>query len=207
MRHIWTMVIGSLALSVTAATQDDAPKPKVSKAALTAEQIAVYRAVLDDYTKGSDGSLNLANKTEPVDQPAPFFDKSCVKGLELENTDNSVSNIHELSLAVAVHSSIVLVDPALQQKKVEENDPQKLVKRAIEDREEVTEKQVDNSVKRAFQTGLFTLSEIAFDKRHRRAAVAYSFVCGELCGNGDTLILKKVGQKWKISKRCGGWVS
>jgi hypothetical protein len=207
MRHIGMIVMGSFALSMAAATQNDAPKPKVSKDPLTAEQIAVYRTVLDDYTKDSDGRLNLANKTEPVDQPEPFFDKSCVQGLELENADNSVSIAHELSPAVALHSRIVLVDPVLQQRKVEENDPQKLVKRAIDDREQVTEKQVDNSVMRAFETGLFTLSEIVFDKHHRRAAVAYSFVCGELCGNGDTLILKKVGQKWKISKRCGGWVS
>jgi hypothetical protein len=54
------------------------------------------------------------------------------------------------------------------------------MKRAIDDREEVTEKQVDDSVKRAFETGLFTLTEIIFDKQHRRAVVAYSFVCGGL---------------------------
>lgn len=43
MRQIWVVVMASLALSVSAATQDDAPKPKVSKDPLTAEQIAVYR--------------------------------------------------------------------------------------------------------------------------------------------------------------------
>jgi len=30
----------------------------------------------------------------------------------------------------------------------------------------------------------------------RRAAVAYSFVCGMLCGNDNMLVLKKVGQYW-----------
>jgi hypothetical protein len=66
---------------------------------------------------------------------------------------------------------------------------------------------IDDSVKQAFQTGLFTLSEIVFDKDHRRAVVTYSFVCGTLCGNGDTLLLKKVGQHWRVAKRCGGWIS
>jgi hypothetical protein len=28
-----------------------------------------------------------------------------------------------------------------------------------------------------------------------------------LCGNGNTLVLKKVGQYWRVTRRCGGWVS
>jgi hypothetical protein len=207
MRHIWMIVMGSLGLSMAAAAQDNAPKPKVSKDPLTAEQIAVYRAVLEDYRNGFDGALNVASKTEPLDQSEPTLDKACMKGLELENTGNSVSFVHELSSAVAVSPKIVLVDPDRQQKKVEENDPQKLMKRAIDDGERVTEKDLDNSLKQAFATGLFTLTEIIFEKHHRRAVVAYSFVCGGLCGHGNTLVLEKVGQKWKISKRCGGWIS
>ena len=84
---------------------------------------------------------------------------------------------------------------------------QNLVKKAIDDHQKVTTEQIDDSVKQAFQTGLFTLSEIVFDKEHRRAVVTYSFVCGTLCGNGDTLLLKKVGQHWRVAKRCGGWIS
>jgi len=87
------------------------------------------------------------------------------------------------------------------------NDPQKLIKKAIDDHEKVTDKELDKSTKKAFETGLFTLSEIVFDKQHKHAVVAYSFVCGGLCGNGNTLLLEKVGKKWKISKSCGGWVS
>jgi hypothetical protein len=207
MRHIGMIVMASLALSMAAATQDDAPKPKVSKHPFTTEQIAVYRAVLEDYRNGFDGALNVASKSEPLDQSELTLDKTCVKGLELENTGSSGSFVHELSSAVAVSPKIVLVDPDRQQKKVEENDPQRLMKRAIDDGEKVTDKQLDDSLKQAFATGLFTLTEIVFDKQHRRAVVAYSFVCGSLCGHGNTLVLKKVGQKWKISKRCSGWVS
>jgi hypothetical protein len=68
--------------------------------------------------------------------------------------------------------------------------------------EKITEKQLDSSLREAFATGLFTFSEIAFDKRHQRAVLAYSFVCGGLCGHGNTIVLKKVGAKWKRVKTC-----
>lgn len=207
MRKIWAMVTGGLAVSLAATAQDEAPKPKVSKEPLTAEQVAVYRAVLQGYTNGTDSPLNVANKTEPLDQSGPFFDKSCVKGLELESTDNSVPVVHQLDLSVAPNKKFVLVDPDRQEEKIKENDPQKLMKRAIDGGEHVNEKQIGDSVKQAFATGLFTLTEIRFDKQHRNAAVAYSFACGGLCGHGNTLILKKVGQGWKVSKRCGEWIS
>ena len=81
------------------------------------------------------------------------------------------------------------------------------MKRAIDDAERVTEKQLDNSLRDAFAVGLFTLSEIVFDKRHQHAFLAYSFVCGGLCGHGNTIVLKKVGGKWKQGKMCRSWIS
>ena len=106
----------------------------------------------------------------------------------------------------AVRLKIVLVDPDDQEKKVAENDPQKLMHKAI-DGEAVTDKQLDESLKKAFASGLFTLTEIIFDKEHRHAMVAYSFFCGGLCGHGNTVILEKTGHGWKLSKWCGGWIS
>jgi hypothetical protein len=201
------LVLGSVALGICGA-QDHSPKPKVSNDPLTTEQISVYRAVLENYVKDSPGSLNLAVRTEPLEQSEPFFDKACVRELELESAANAIPVIHTLTAAVAPSSAkIVLVDPARQQKKVNENDPQKVVNKAIEGREKVTKKELDASVERAFSTGLFTLSEVVFDKQHSHAVVAYSFVCGGLCGHGSTLILTKVGQNWKVSKPCGGWIS
>jgi len=207
MRHMWAAVMVSLALWLAAAAQNDRPKPKVSSEPLTAEQIAVYRAVLEDYTRGNGGSLNLANKTEPLEQSAPFFDKECVKGVAQETADNSVPVVHQLNRSVALNPKFVLVDPERQHKKIQERDPQNLIQRAIDNREEVPDNKIDESVKQAFEVGLFTLSEIIFDKQYRRAVVTYSFVCGRLCGHGNTLVLKKAGQKWKVSKRCGGWIS
>ena len=115
--------------------------------------------------------------------------------------------VHRIGPSLISGTGIVLVDPDQQTATVANNDPQQLVKKVIDDHEQVSDKQLEQSVKRAFETALFTLSEIAFDNDHSYAIVAYSFNCGMLCGNGNTLVLKKINAKWKIAKRCGGWVS
>jgi hypothetical protein len=66
---------------------------------------------VQNYTKGSDGSLNLANKTEPLEQSGLVIVKACVKGLELEGADKSVPVVHQLDSSVALNQKFVLVDP------------------------------------------------------------------------------------------------
>ena len=70
------------------------------------------------------------------------------------------------------------MDPEQQESKVKQNDPQNLSKKAIDERESVRDGQLDKSLQLAFSTGLFSLSEMVFDKGHRHAFVSYSFVCG-----------------------------
>ena len=101
----------------------------------------------------------------------------------------------------------MFVDPEQQTEIVKRNDPQNLIKSAIDNHESISDKQLDGSVKQAFNSGLFTLSEIIFDKQHRHALVAYTFWCGMLCGHGNTLILKRFVKDWKVGKRCGGYIS
>ena len=192
-----------IVISSVATAQENAPKPTVSGAPLTSEQIAVYRAVLSTYLKGSDRVLNVANLTEPLDRP----DTACFSGLNLEVATGTASVIHRISPAIVADKRVVLVDPDRQQKIIKKNDPESLMRKAIEDHEQITDEQLDKSLKRAFGSGLFTLSEIGFDREHLHAVVSYSFVCGGLCGHGNLLVLKKVGRNWKVSKRCGGWVS
>ena len=71
----------------------------------------------------------------------------------------------------------------------------------------MSDSDLDKSVNTAFSTGLFTFSEIVFNKKHTRAILEYSFVCGRLCGHGNIVTLKKVRNHWKVGKVCGGWVS
>jgi len=147
----------------------------------------------------------VADQTETLDLSE---DKDCLKGIDLDPGNTSTSVVHRLDNRVTtMKKNIVLVNGELQQKKVEENDPQKLMKRAIDGGERVTEKQLDGSLREAFATGLFTFSEIAFDNRHQHAVLAYSFVCGGLCGHGNTIVLRKVGGKWKQRKTCRSWIS
>lgn len=205
MRQILTVVVATLSLTLGATPQDDAPKTKLSPDPLTEDQVAVYRDVLDGYSNGSNTALNVADKTETLDLSE---DKDCLKGIEMDTGNTSTSVVHRLDGRVTkMKKDITLVDAELQQKKVEENDPQKLMKRAIDDGERVTEKQLDSSLRDAFTAGIFTFSEIVFDKRHQRAVLAYSFVCGGLCGHGNTIVLKKIGGKWKQSKTCRSWIS
>ena len=205
MRQILAVVVATLSLMFSPISQDDAPKAKVSSNPLTDERIAVYRAVLDSYSNGSEEILNVADKTETLDLSEV---NDCLKGIDLEPTNTSTQVVHKVDDRVTKgKKNIALVDSELQQKKIEENDPQKLMKRAIDDGEKVTEKQMNDSLRHAFAAGLFTFSEIAFDKRHQHAVLAYSFVCGGLCGHGDTIILKKVGEKWKQAKTCRSWIS
>jgi hypothetical protein len=91
-----------------------------------------------------------------------------------------------------------IVNPKMQAKIVHSNDPSSTIAKG---------KPVEDAVATAFTTGLFSMSEIAFDKGHRFAAVRYSFWCGSLCGHGSTLIFEKVHGEWRKVRNCGGWVS
>jgi hypothetical protein len=197
------MISVLVAVSSLGIAQRSAPKPTVSDAPLSDEQIAVYRAVLSAYLKGSDGVLNVADITEPLDRS----DTTCFSGLELEAANGAGSIIHRIGPTLIADKKIVLVDPDRQEEAIRKNDPGNLIRKATDDHEQITDEQLDKSLKRAFGSGLFTLSEIGFDREHRHAVVSYSFVCGGLCGHSNLLVLKKVGHNWKVAKRCGGWIS
>jgi hypothetical protein len=205
MRLSHLVILPSIFLAIGVAAQNDPPKPKVAKDPLTKEQVEVYRAVLKNYMKDSNSALNVSNRTELLELEEHSFDKECVKGMALERTDNPV--VHKLSPAVLISRKMVLVDPEQQQTRVDENDPGKLIQKAVDEEGKVTNKQLDESIRRAFATGLFSLSEIIFDKSHKRAVVSYGFVCGGLCGHGGTLILEKVGDDWKVRTTCSSWIS
>jgi hypothetical protein len=189
--------------SLGAVAQGTVQKLKVSDAPLTSKQLAIYRVVLVNYLKGSGRVLNLANITEPFDEP----DTACVPGLDSRVAKRSASTVHRIASSFVAGTKITLVDSSRQQATIKESDPQNLMRKALDDHQKITDEQLDQSVKSAFDTGLFTLSEIAFDREHRRAVLSYSFVCGRLCGNGNTLVLRKVRHNWKVLKRRGGWVS
>lgn len=179
-----------LTLSIVSVSQNES-KPAVSDAPLTAEQLAIYRVVLKNYRKDDTSPMNLADRTNPFHSTEGSSELACINSIK----GNAPSVVHRISNAAVLGPALVLVDP------------QQLNKRGIHDHQNVTDRNSGDTIKRAFETGLFTLSEIVFDKEHCHAVVAYSFVCGGLCGNGGTLVLRRTGQMWKVTKRCGGWIS
>jgi hypothetical protein len=152
MRYFLPGVI-TLSLALGSAPQDNPPKAKVSRDPLTNEEVALYRAVLDNYANGSAATLNVADKTETLNLSE---NKECLKGIGLELGNKSLSVILRIDERVTNgKKSFALVDTELQQRKIAENDPQKLMKRAIDDGEKVTEKQLDDSLTKAFGGGAF----------------------------------------------------
>jgi hypothetical protein len=182
-----------------------AQKPTRSTENLTADEIAIYRAVLQRNApdnSGAPGTLNVSATTYPLDPSSPLSGLSnsgCMKGIQLDNLATASRSFHELPQDILPNNVARLVDPKKQKKIVHDNDPDKTMREG---------KSVDTAVKDAFGTALFSLSEIAFDKERTHAVVSYRFWCGSLCGNGATWVFEKVGNEWKNTDRnCGAWIS
>jgi|SRR5579859_2353068 len=205
--HRTCILLLAISASVTPTFgQADEPKPKVSPDPLTEEQIAIYRVVLLDYLKDAKSTINLADITDTLDDNERSFNGGCPRN-DSSQARTSDAVVHRFSFSPPLDTRVKIVDPDQQQKQIAQNDPQNLLKKAIDGHENVSEKQLDDSVKTAFRTGLFSFSEIVFDKNHEKVLLKYAFVCGGLCGHGHTLILKKSGGTWKIIKTCSSWVS
>lgn len=177
-------------------------KPVKSTTPLSADEVAIYKAVLRHYTDHKDAALNVSQTTYPLDSGSPMSGvqgTECLKGIQLENLSTASSSFHELALEVLPGKRMRLVDPRKQTKVVHSNDPGDTIRRG---------QSTEDAVETAFSTALFSMSEIAFDKEHRFGVVSYRFWCGQLCGNGSTLVFEKVKGEWRNAKRnCGGWIS
>jgi hypothetical protein len=186
-------------VGLAAGQQAQEMKPKVSDKPFTAEQLAVYRAVLTSWYGGDKAAINLAFQTNPINPDDDSFDKACLKGLILEKA--KPAEVHRFRGEDPAHlgfANLRLVDPELQAKEVRENDPGNSIGEG---------KSVDDAVDRGFAHGLFTLGEIQFDQSHTHAIVSFSFWCGRLCGHGTTMLMEKKNGAWKRKSQCGGSVS
>jgi hypothetical protein len=180
-------------------------KPVRSTESLTADEIAVYKAVLQRISSGKSGApgtLNVSATTYPLDpsfRRSGLSDSGWLKGIQLDNLATASHSFHELSPDILPNSGARLVDPKKQETIVHDDDPDKTMGEG---------KSVDTAVKAAFGTALLSLSEIAFDTERTHAVVSYTFFCGSLCGNGAMWIFEKVDKEWKETDRmCGGWIS
>ncbi len=172
-------------------------KPVRNTNPFSADEVAIYRGILERWNSNSRGLLNVSNRTFPIDRD--LADCGCLKGMERQSIANAAHSFRVLTKDVLAGKNIMLVDADKQAVIVHSNDPNNSMREG---------KSVETAVNMAFSTGLFSVSEIAFDREHRRALVSYSFVCGSLCGSGGVWLFEKVDSAWKKSERvCGGWVS
>ena len=188
-------------LSPYSVNGSDRVKPARSTTPLNSDEVAIYKAVLRTYSKDKDVGLNVSANTYPLDPSASTtgFDRpECLNGVQLENPGALSHSYHVLSSDVLPSKAMKVVDPKTQAKIVRSNDPGNKIRKG---------KPVKDAVEAAFTTALFSMSEIAFDKEHRFAAVSYSFWCGSLCGHGSTFIFEKVNEDWRSVRECGGWIS
>lgn len=155
---------------------------------LTPEQMSIYRMFLNQYNNGSKAILNIAQDTVPFDADEDDF-SGCMKTFARNSSHASIR--HTFRVDAFEKQNARLVDPE---------------KHAIRDPGDAIGhgESVDSAVEAGFREGLFTFSEIVFNRSHTRAAFSYSFHCGRLCGHGETVIFEVTRGQWMRSKaQCG----
>jgi hypothetical protein len=177
-------------------------KPLKATTPLSADEVTIYKAVLQQYSSKEAGNLHVSSTTYPFNPDSPtsgLAAPDCLKGIQLESLATVSHSFHDLTPDVLTGNGMALVDPKKQAKIVHSNDPSDTIRKG---------KSVENAVTDAFTMALFSMSEIAFDKEHHFAVVTYTFWCGSLCANGSTIVFEKIDGVWKNANRnCGGWVS
>jgi hypothetical protein len=186
-----------------ASASSPAPSPQSieNKSPLNADETEIYTTVVQEWVADPAASLNVANRTLPLDataDSAALINCACESEIAPETLLKASLSFHRLTPGV-LPKQVRLVDPEKQGARVHASDPHTGVGQG---------KSVEEAVTNAFANGLFSVSEIAFDKEHRHALLRFSFVCGSLCGSGNTVLFERVRGRWKRTDRaCGGWVS
>jgi len=190
----------AMALS-TASIVSGREKPVRIVTPLDADESAIYKSLLDQWNAGQTTVLYVSTTTVPIDLPVPSDERECgcAAGLSAESLLKASHSYHRLTSNDVPGKHVKLVDPDAQSAVVVKNDPGNAIREG---------KRIDEAVETGFASGLFSLSEIAFDQAHRHAIVRYAFHCGALCGSGSTWAFEKVNGQWKKTEfTCGGWVS
>lgn len=196
-RAVTATAIFLVLAAVARAQSASEASPEISEKPLSADQLDIYRAILDKWLGGGKSVVNLSDETRLLQ---PSDEEGCGKGLDLEV--ESPVEIHRFRPEdlgrLGPPKRIALVDPQQQKRAIADNDPSKKI------REGAT---VEDAVRNGYSHGLFTFSEIRFNRNHDRAVVAFGFVCGGLCGHGATVLMEKAGSNWEIRSQCAMWMS
>jgi hypothetical protein len=173
--------------------------PKAVKKELSEDRLRVYSDFLKIWRTADIPVLNIAMDLDTVEGSGPDAEDGCSKSFTAESMPKepvrqfSVSDANKLG-----QGYVSLVDRYAQLKDVEKFDPSNTIQRG---------ESVDAAVRNGFSHGVFSFSEIQFDKTHEHATLTYSFYCGKECGTGATVVLTKTDLGyWTISSRCHQWI-
>jgi hypothetical protein len=161
------VVAALVALPVRAQDQQE-KKPVLSMSHLSDKQIAVYKAVLREWMSHEMPTVNLAALTKLAEPDGMQGYKDCAKGLEIEKPSEMIHRFMQADAArMAPDGAITLLEPRRGNEQVHENDPEQGMRRG---------QSIEDAVKNGFAHGLFSFTEIIFDKAHQHAIVSYGFV-------------------------------
>jgi hypothetical protein len=177
------LMIAMLLTSATFYQSSATPVPKVSSSPLTSEQGEVYRDFLIDYKTRSKNGLNLADLSFIL-QPDEGDYSGCMQGFPQSSVPTEV---HRFDEKFGQSNHVRIVDP--QKHKIK--DPGDSIRNG---------QSVESAVQEGFANGVLSLSEVIFDSTHQRAALRYSFYCGRLCAQSETVVMEKHNGAWKRAK-------
>jgi len=197
--HVWSLAAlvsavllwgGSHAIASPPAYADRAPGP----AETPSVEIEVYEAVLRSWFGRSHSGVLVDERLGSAPQPSDEEVSDCLKGVDFRSGASPA--LESLRDAKFKRKGVRLVDGA----KWHADDEQ--LNTAVTHGEFH-----DADLERAFEHALSRFSQIQFDKDGRLALLTFSYVCGDLCGSGSTLLMKKSANRWTVMKRCRQWVS
>lgn len=188
----------AVGLSAQAIASGHEKAAKITKP-LDADEVAIYKVVIQQWNSNDPATLNVSDKTFPLDTTfsSETAECGCFAGLSAESLLRGSHSFHTLTENDLPRNGIRLVHP--REQIVAQNDPDMTIREG---------RPVKDAVDNAVANGVLSMSEVVFDMERHHALVSYAFHCGALCGSGATWIFEKVNGQWKRTDReCGGWVS
>ncbi len=185
MKRVWASLLLGVGLGNIAWCGSRAAASHEGKASLTPEQVQVYGDFIESLSKTN--FKYVENRTFPLDLSGIGKDAACLRGLRLQEAEESSKAVHSLGPEVLRGHSIRLIDEQGESAILKQWDA------------EVAAHGVNSMMDASGMIkdpGVLALSEIAFDESHRFAILKYVFLCGSHCNSGATLVLEKVGSRW-----------
>jgi hypothetical protein len=188
MRMLQKFLLLGIALVSPTSDRSWADTPHPDDAPLTSEESQVY----GDFIESSASFKFLSDRTFPLDLSSLAKDAPCLRGLQLEPSNESGKAVHSISPQALRGRSIHLVGYHEESEVLKQRDAE------VAAHGTVSMMDPSGMIK---DPGVLALSEIAFDKSHRFAVLKYVFLCGAHCNSGAIVVLEKVGSRWTGTTR------